>query len=65
MQESGVVNIEKPEESKVSMVYGQMNEPPENGLRVALTGLTILNLGMRGKCIDVCGQYLSIYFGWY
>lgn len=26
---------------KVSMVYGQMNEPPGNRLRVALTGLTI------------------------
>lgn len=41
MQESGVVNIEKPAESKVSMVYGQMNEPPGNRLRVALTGLTM------------------------
>ena len=26
---------------KVSMVYGQMNEPPGNRLRVALTGLTM------------------------
>ena len=41
MQESGVVNIETPAESKVSMVYGQMNEPPGNRLRVALTGLTM------------------------
>ena len=41
MIESGVVNQEKPEESKVAMVYGQMNEPPGNRLRVALTGLTI------------------------
>tara|TARA_B100001093_G_scaffold520198_1_gene613558 strand:- start:154 stop:1551 length:1398 start_codon:yes stop_codon:yes gene_type:complete len=41
MQESGVVNIEDPEESKVAMVYGQMNEPPGNRLRVALTGLTM------------------------
>ena len=41
MQESGVVNVEKPSESKVAMVYGQMNEPPGNRLRVALTGLTI------------------------
>jgi len=39
MQESGVVNLEG--ESKVSMVYGQMNEPPGNRLRVALTGLTM------------------------
>ena len=41
MQESGVVNIATPSESKVAMVYGQMNEPPGNRLRVALTGLTM------------------------
>ena len=41
MQESGVVNVENPADSKVSMVYGQMNEPPGNRLRVALTGLTM------------------------
>ncbi|MGD8112668.1 F0F1 ATP synthase subunit beta [Vibrio sp. TRT 21S02] len=41
MQEAGVVNVENPEESKVAMVYGQMNEPPGNRLRVALTGLTM------------------------
>jgi len=41
MIESNVVNVEKPEESKVAMVYGQMNEPPGNRLRVALTGLTM------------------------
>ena len=41
MQESGVVNTAEPEKSKVAMVYGQMNEPPGNRLRVALTGLTM------------------------
>ena len=41
MQESGVVNLEEFSKSKVSMVYGQMNEPPGNRLRVALTGLTL------------------------
>ncbi len=41
MQESGVVNIEEMDKSKVAMVYGQMNEPPGNRLRVALTGLTM------------------------
>ena len=41
MQESGVVNVQEPEKSKVAMVYGQMNEPPGNRLRVALTGLTM------------------------
>ncbi|MCE2597269.1 F0F1 ATP synthase subunit beta [Motilimonas cestriensis] len=34
MEESGVLD-------KVAMVYGQMNEPPGNRLRVALTGLTM------------------------
>ena len=41
MQESGVVNIENMDQSKVAMVYGQMNEPPGHRLRVALTGLTM------------------------
>jgi len=34
MKESNVLD-------KVSLVYGQMNEPPGNRLRVALTGLTV------------------------
>ena len=41
MIDSGVVNKDDLSKSKVSMVYGQMNEPPGNRLRVALTGLTI------------------------
>ena len=41
MIESGVINLEKPEESKVALVYGQMNEPPGARLRVALSALTM------------------------
>jgi F-type H+-transporting ATPase subunit beta len=41
MMESGVVNEKNLGDSKVAMVYGQMNEPPGNRLRVALTGLTM------------------------
>ena len=41
MQEAGVVNVKEFQKSKVAMVYGQMNEPPGNRLRVALTGLSI------------------------
>ena len=41
MMESGVINEKDLSESKVAMVYGQMNEPPGNRLRVALTGLTM------------------------
>ena len=41
MQDSKVVDVENFSNSKVAMVYGQMNEPPGNRLRVALTGLTM------------------------
>ena len=41
MMEAGVVNKDDLGKSKVAMVYGQMNEPPGNRLRVGLTGLTI------------------------
>ncbi|MEL6954198.1 MAG: F0F1 ATP synthase subunit beta [Pseudomonadota bacterium] len=39
--ESGVINMENLEESKVALVYGQMNEPPGARMRVALSGLTL------------------------
>ncbi|CAK9441086.1 uncharacterized protein LODBEIA_P49550 [Lodderomyces beijingensis] len=39
MKETGVINLEG--ESKVALVFGQMNEPPGARARVALTGLTI------------------------
>ena len=41
MAEAKVIRLDKLDESKVAMVYGQMNEPPGNRLRVALTGLTM------------------------
>jgi F-type H+-transporting ATPase subunit beta len=41
MAESGVIDLDHLANSKVAMVYGQMNEPPGNRLRVALTGLTM------------------------
>ncbi|MDD7971135.1 F0F1 ATP synthase subunit beta [Roseinatronobacter alkalisoli] len=41
MMESGVINIDNLAESKVALVYGQMNEPPGARARVALTGLTL------------------------
>ncbi|ROT84088.1 F1-ATP synthase beta subunit [Penaeus vannamei] len=40
MIESGVISL-KDDTSKVSLVYGQMNEPPGARARVALTGLTV------------------------
>ncbi|MBT6924904.1 MAG: F0F1 ATP synthase subunit beta [Marinovum sp.] len=41
MIESKVINPENLEESKVALVYGQMNEPPGARMRVALSGLTL------------------------
>src|ERR1700730_6453685 len=41
MIESGVIDKDNLGNSKVAMVYGQMNEPPGNRLRVGLTGLTM------------------------
>ncbi|WP_316353822.1 F0F1 ATP synthase subunit beta [Candidatus Trichorickettsia mobilis] len=41
MIDSGVINLEELTKSKVSLVYGQMNEPPGARARVALTGLTM------------------------
>jgi F-type H+-transporting ATPase subunit beta len=41
MADSGVIDLKNLPNSKVAMVYGQMNEPPGNRLRVALTGLTM------------------------
>src|SRR5690348_10516458 len=41
MIEAEVINLKNISESKVAMVFGQMNEPPGNRLRVGLTGLTM------------------------
>lgn len=53
MKESNVLD-------KVALVYGQMNEPPGNRLRVALTGLTIAE-GFRDKGSDVLLFIDNIY----
>jgi len=41
MKESGVINEQKLDDSKVALVYGQMNEPPGARMRVGLTALTM------------------------
>ena len=60
MADSGVVDLENLENSKVAMVYGQMNEPPGNRLRVALTGLTIAE-SFRDEGKDVLFFVDNIY----
>jgi F-type H+/Na+-transporting ATPase subunit beta len=41
MIESGVINADNPSESKIALVYGQMNEPPGARMRVGLSALTM------------------------
>ena len=41
MIESGVIVPDNLEESKIALVYGQMNEPPGARMRIALTGLSL------------------------
>ena len=60
MSDAGVVNQANLGESKVAMVYGQMNEPPGNRLRVALTGLTMAE-AFRDEGRDVLFFVDNIY----
>jgi F-type H+-transporting ATPase subunit beta len=41
MMESGVINKDNLNDSKIALVYGQMNEPPGARMRVGLSGLTM------------------------
>ncbi|WP_151632303.1 F0F1 ATP synthase subunit beta [Noviherbaspirillum aerium] len=60
MADSKVVDLDNLANSKVAMVYGQMNEPPGNRLRVALTGLTIAE-SFRDEGRDVLFFVDNIY----
>ncbi|WP_147653045.1 F0F1 ATP synthase subunit beta [Vulcaniibacterium gelatinicum] len=60
MIEAGVVKLDNLKESKVAMVYGQMNEPPGNRLRVALTGLTMAEYFRDEK--DASGKGRDVLF---
>ncbi|HEY7871610.1 MAG TPA: F0F1 ATP synthase subunit beta [Rudaea sp.] len=60
MIEAGVVNLKDLPQSKVAMVYGQMNEPPGNRLRVALTGLTMAEYFRDEK--DASGKGRDVLF---
>src|SRR5215211_5529007 len=51
--EAGVIRLDKIEESKVALVYGQMNEPPGARLRVALSALSMAEYFRDEKNQDV------------
>ena len=53
MSEAGVINQKNLRESKIALVYGQMNEPPGARLRVALSGLAITEYFRDEKNQDV------------
>ncbi len=53
MCEAGVINRMNLAESKIALVYGQMNEPPGARLRVALAGLAITEYFRDEKNQDV------------
>ena len=53
MSEAGVINQENLGESKIALVYGQMNEPPGARLRVALSGLAMAEYFRDEKNQDV------------
>jgi F-type H+-transporting ATPase subunit beta len=60
MIEAGVIKLDDIKQSKVAMVYGQMNEPPGNRLRVALTGLTMAEYFRDEK--DASGKGRDVLF---
>jgi F-type H+-transporting ATPase subunit beta len=53
MSEAGVINQQDLKQSKIALVYGQMNEPPGARLRVALSGLAITEYFRDEKNQDV------------
>jgi F-type H+-transporting ATPase subunit beta len=62
MIESGVIDKDNLANSKVAMVYGQMNEPPGNRLRVALTGLTMAEYFRDETTADSAGKGRDVLF---
>ncbi|WP_322995941.1 F0F1 ATP synthase subunit beta [Castellaniella sp.] len=60
MSDAGVIKLDNLAESKVAMVFGQMNEPPGNRLRVALSGLTMAE-SFRDEGRDVLFFVDNIY----
>ena len=62
MQETQVINLDG--ESKVALVFGQMNEPPGARARVALTGLTVAEYfrdeeGQDGTKLQLCAYIIN------
>lgn len=66
MQETSVIQLDG--ESKVALVFGQMNEPPGARARVALTGLTVAEVSSDAACSMIKAnsmQYFRDEEGWF
>ncbi|MEL6628396.1 MAG: F0F1 ATP synthase subunit beta, partial [Bacteroidota bacterium] len=55
------VDYEAMKDSKLTMVFGQMNEPPGARARVALTGLTFAEYYRDGKSTDATGRDVLLF----
>lgn len=53
MVDSKLIDLEHPENSKVALIFGQMNEPPGVRMRVGLSGLTVAEYFRDEKHLDV------------
>jgi hypothetical protein len=62
MQETSVIQLDG--ESKVALVFGQMNEPPGARARVALTGrkLSVLGIHLLGSTRPFTKTYILTGF---
>ncbi|NLH72103.1 MAG: F0F1 ATP synthase subunit beta [Verrucomicrobia bacterium] len=61
MCEAGVINLKDLSQSKIALVYGQMNEPPGARLRVGLSGLAITEFFRDERSQDVLLFIDNIY----
>ncbi len=61
MADAGVIDQENIENSKVALVYGQMNEPPGARMRVGLSGLSMAEYFRDEKGLDVLLFVDNIY----
>ena len=61
MKESGVINEQNIAESKVALVYGQMNEPPRARMRVGLTTLAMAKYFRDVNKQDVLLSFIHIF----
>ncbi len=57
----GSVDLEKMKESQVTLVFGQMNEPPGARARVALSGLSIAEYFRDGEEGDTSGRDILFF----